>query len=187
MRILREYEFTIMKHFELYRLSHFQLILHFCGWVIMGFASCKDSTEKIQVLQYQIDSLKQQLAETYKPGFGEFMNSLQQHHEKLWFAGQNENWKLAAFELQELQEVASDIEKYQTQRAESKLITMIKPALDSLDQSVQEANKTKFINQYHFLTNSCNRCHQTTQFEFNVVKIPETNKFSNQDFSKYQR
>ena len=35
------------------------------------------------------------------PGFEEFMSNIQAHHAKLWFAGQNHNWKLADFEIHE--------------------------------------------------------------------------------------
>src|SRR6187549_1736954 len=79
------------------------------------------------VLQNRIDSLEHKLADTYKPGFGEFMSSIQVHHNKLWFAGESQNWKLADFEIHEIQESIDDIEKYQTERQESKKIEMIKP------------------------------------------------------------
>lgn len=61
--------------------------------------ACNQQTDNTQVLQNRIDSLEQKLANTYKPGFGEFMSGIQAHHSKLWFAGQNENWKLADFEV----------------------------------------------------------------------------------------
>lgn len=59
-----------------------------------GLFACNQPTDKTQVLQNRIDSLEQKLANTYKPGFGEFMSGIQAHHSKLWFAGQNENWNL---------------------------------------------------------------------------------------------
>mgnify|MGYP001792296011 CR=1 FL=1 len=43
------------------------------------------------LLQQKVDSLQQQLAKTYKPGFGEFMSGIQIHHAKLWFDGKNQN------------------------------------------------------------------------------------------------
>ncbi|MBL0268653.1 MAG: hypothetical protein IPP99_08310 [Chitinophagaceae bacterium] len=58
-------------------------------WV-SALSSCKQQTDNKQ-LQNRIDSLEIQLANSYKPGFGELMSSIQTHHAKLWFAGQNEN------------------------------------------------------------------------------------------------
>jgi len=81
--------------------------------------------------------LEIKLANTYKPGFGEFMNGIQAHHSKLWFAGQNDNWKLAGFEVHEIMEAIEDIQKFQTERKESQMIGMINPALDSINNAIQ--------------------------------------------------
>ena len=40
------------------------------------------------------------------------MLMVQMRHAKLWFAGEKENWDLAAYELQELVEDFDDLEKY---------------------------------------------------------------------------
>ena len=42
--------------------------------------------------------------ETMRPGLGELMSIIQLHHAKLWFAGTNENWELASFEMDEIRE-----------------------------------------------------------------------------------
>jgi len=84
------------------------------------FFGCSQPNENTQLLESRIDSLERKLADTYKPGFGEFMSSIQVHHSKLWFAGQNDNWKLADFEVNEIKETVEAIEKYQTEREESK-------------------------------------------------------------------
>ncbi len=34
----------------------------------------------------------------YQPGMGELMTTIQLHHAKLWFAGKNANWALAAYD-----------------------------------------------------------------------------------------
>lgn len=129
-----------------------------------------------------MDSLQSKLDKAYKPGFGEFMSSIQVHHNKLWFAGQNQNWKLADFEIHEIQENIEDIEKYQTEREESGKIGMIKPALDSVTSAIEQKNSAAFKSSYTLLTNTCNNCHEATNFDFNRVKIPDNPPFSNQVF-----
>ena len=148
----------------------------------LTLCSCNQKQDNTQVLQNRIDSLQKQLTETYKPGFGEFMSSIQAHHSKLWFAGQNENWKLADFEVHEIMEVVEDIHKFQTERKESRKIEMINPALDSINYAIQQKNPALFKSSFSLLTNTCNNCHRATDFEFNVVKIPDTQPYSNQDF-----
>src|SRR5436305_14809348 len=61
----------------------------------------------------------------YKPGLGEFMSSIQVHHAKLWFAGINQNWKLADVEMHEIGETLDDIRQFNTDRPEPKSLAMI--------------------------------------------------------------
>jgi hypothetical protein len=59
---------------------------------------------------------------------------------------------------------------------------MIDPAIDSVNHAIEQKDAIRFKSSFIFLTNTCNKCHLATDFEFNVVKIPETSPFSNQDF-----
>ncbi len=146
------------------------------------FFSCNNTSDKNQVLQTRIDSLEKKITNTYKPGFGEFMSGIQSHHAKLWFAGQNKNWKLADFEIHEIMESIAAIQQYETERKESQLIGMINPAIDSVTNAINQKNTALFNSSYSLLTNTCNNCHHAANFEFNVVKIPDIQSFSNQDF-----
>lgn len=148
-----------------------QIIFLFIALVI---SSCNEQTDSIKALQNRIDSLENKLTDTYKPGFGEFMGNIQAHHAKLWFAGQNNNWKLADFEVHEIIEAIGNIQKYQTEREESQLIGMINPALDSVKNAIEQKNIEMFKSSYSLLTNTCNSCHRAANFEFNVVKIPNS-------------
>ena len=149
---------------------------------VVCLCGCHHSAKETQVLQASIDSLEQKLAESYKPGFGEFMSGIQAHHSKLWFAGQNQNWKLADFEIHEIMEATEDIRKYETDRKESELIGMINPAIDSINVAIHKKDPALFKSSFTLLTNTCNACHHAASFEFNVVKIPDSQPFSNQDF-----
>jgi hypothetical protein len=150
--------------------------------LIPGLFACNHQADSTQLLQNRIDSLEYKLADTYKPGFGEFMSGIQAHHSKLWFAGQSYNWQLADFEVHEIMEAIADIQKYQAERKESQVIQIINPALDSMNMAIQQRNPALFDKSFIFLTNTCNNCHRATNFEFNQVKIPDTQQFSNQEF-----
>jgi hypothetical protein len=145
-------------------------------------SSCKQQTESTRALQSRIDSLEKKLAATYKPGFGEFMSSIQVHHAKLWFAGQNQNWELADFEMHEIGETLDAIKEYQTEREEAKKIDMLKPSLDAVKDAIEKKDPTLFNSSYLLLTTTCNNCHKAVNFGFNVVKVPDTPPFSNQAF-----
>jgi hypothetical protein len=151
----------------------------------IGLFACNQPADNTQVLQNRIDSLERKLADTYKPGLGEFMSGIQAHHSKLWFAGQNENWKLADFEVHEIMEAIEDIQKFQKERKESQMIGMINPALDSINKAIKQKSPALFKSSYTLLTNTCNNCHRAAGFEFNVVKTPDSQPFSNQDFKHH--
>ena len=118
-----------------------------------------------------------------KPGLGELMLGIQTHHAKLWFAGKNENWKLANFEMDEIRELIETAQKIETDRKEISSLPMIFPALDSLAFSINNRNEKLFENDFLMLTNACNACHTKTNFEFNVITVPTSPPVKNQDFS----
>ena len=149
--------------------------------MLLSFYSCSDKTENSK-LHLQIDSLRQKLDDTYKPGLGEFMSGIQVHHAKLWFAGINKNWRLADFEIGEITESFDDIKKYCTDRSEIKFLYLIDPALDSMNNAVRAQDTLRFRNCFDFLTSTCNNCHRSVNYNFNVVKTPATPPFSNQEF-----
>ena len=145
--------------------------------------ACNQPAGNTQLLQNRIDSLEKKLAGTYKPGFGEFMSGIQVHHAKLWFAGQNQNWPLATFEIDEIKEALEGITTYCTDRPESKFITTITPSLDSVSNAIALKNPAQFKNSYMMLTNTCNSCHKATSHAFNVITVPGQPPFSNQKFT----
>jgi len=147
-------------------------------WVLTG---CSQD-QKLADLKSRIDSLDARISVSYKPGFGEFMSSVQVHHAKLWFAGKEQNWRLAEFELHEISEIMEDLQKQQSGRRETQSLAMIKPSLDTMRQVVEQKNPARFKEAFTKLTQMCNECHKAVDFSFNVVKIPETPPFSNQSF-----
>jgi hypothetical protein len=148
----------------------------------MGFSSCNSPSSDNQVLQNRIDSLEKKLGETYKPGFGEFMSGIQIHHAKLWFAGENKNWRLATFEINEIEESLSGIKQYCTDRPETKSLGMIDQPIDSINAAIGKQDPDLFKKNFNLLTQTCNNCHKETNHEFNVITIPLNPPFSNQDF-----
>src|SRR6478752_304076 len=143
-------------------------------FLIILLTSCHNSYVPTQDLQSQIDSLKTQMNTAYKPGLGEFMSGIQVHHEKLWFAGTAQNWQLANFEIHEIMEAVDDIKQYASDRPETKSIIMLQPAIDSLNNSIQQKNEKSFKESFVILTNTCNSCHAAVNYNFNRIKIPET-------------
>ena len=148
------------------------------------FTSCSNNKEleqKLATQQLKIDSMQKEI-NNMKPGLGELMAGIQTHHAKLWFAGTNQNWKLASFELDEIKEMVVMAEKIETDRPEIKSLPILQPSLDSIENSIQVKDRLKFISGFTILTSNCNKCHEENKFEFNVITIPSALPVSNQDF-----
>jgi hypothetical protein len=154
--------------------------------LVFMFTACNQQSNQVQEMQSTIDSLQKKLDETYKPGFGEFMSGIQMHHAKLWFAGQNKNWPLADFEVHEISESLDDIQKFCKDRPEVKSIGMINPAIDSVNNAIQQKSLPLFKSSFILLTNTCNNCHKATEHAFNVVTIPVNLPVVNQEFKPVQ-
>jgi len=80
--------------------------------VLCILLACNEQNNRVNQMQATIDSLQDKLNKTYRPGLGEFMTGIQVHHAKLWFAGQNQNWSLADFEIHEIGESLDDINEF---------------------------------------------------------------------------
>lgn len=135
-----------------------------------------------QQLQAKIDSLQAKLNDAYKPGLGEFMMGIQEHHAKLWFAGINQNWKLADFEVHEIGETLDDVKKYCTDRPEIKSLGIIDPAINNIKAAISKEDIGKFKSGFTELTKDCNTCHKDNQHGFNIITIPVSLPVTNQDF-----
>jgi hypothetical protein len=146
--------------------------------------SCGQAGPDNAALQVQVDSLQRRISNSYIPGLGEFMSGIQVHHEKLWFAGNAQNWKLANFEMDEIREALDDIQRFCTDRPEVASIPMILPPMDSVSKAVAQQDLPRFKSGFMLLTGTCNNCHRATRHEFNVIQIPTTPPFSNQVFTK---
>ena len=59
---------------------------------------------------------------------------------------------------------------------------MIYGALDSVLTVIQQKNEVDFKIRFQSLTNTCNNCHRTVNFEFNEVIIPTALPVTNQEF-----
>jgi len=155
----------------------------FFSLLLLFLAACSNNSDQISEMQKKLDSLQVIVNDSYKPGFGEFMTNIQIHHSKLWFAGINQNWKLADFEVQEIKESLEDIQTFQAEREETKTLPIIFAPLDSVQHAIDKKNLNNFKKSFDLLTNTCNTCHKAVHNEFNKIIIPDSPPFSNQKFN----
>ncbi len=114
------------------------------------------------------------------------MESYQRFSQKLWFAGQAENWELADFYTHEIHEVTEELiegDVYHDGRNLSKLAEdMIESKIEDMDKAIDAENEELFVKNYLGLINACNACHTAAEYEFIKIRVPTINPF-NQNFS----
>jgi hypothetical protein len=127
-------------------------------------------------------------AEPYVPGLGEIMSLTQMRHLKLWFAGQAENWELASYETDELEEGFADVVRFHpTHKSSPEPLTRLVPEftegpIEALRSAIAQRDLAAFTAGFDSLTQGCNGCHRAADFSFNVVVQPTSNPYSNQSF-----
>ena len=127
-------------------------------------------------------------SEPYIPGLGEIMSLTQMRHLKLWFAGQAENWALAAYETDELEEGFGDVVRFHpTHTGSPAPLSELVPEftagpIEALRSAIERRDVAGFTDAYDLLTQGCNGCHRAAEFSFNVVERPSANPHSNQRF-----
>ena len=123
----------------------------------------------------------------YAPGMGELMTTIQLHHAKLWFAGKNANWALAAYNESLIQSAFKKIQRYHGETAEAHAASMIDGPMDSISAAIARQDSPAFTRSFTLLTTTCNNCHAVTNHAYNVIIIPHDLPVANQDFSNTHR
>jgi hypothetical protein len=130
----------------------------------------------------------------FKPGFDDMMTMMiQPRHLKLYYAGQQENWVLARFQVNELRaafgrigDTIPDFGFFPVDDAFE--ATMFEP-MDAMLAAINASDRDEFNRAYVGLTAACNACHDAMHFPFLVVKVPDANaaaSYANQDFTPVQ-
>lgn len=125
--------------------------------------------------------------EPYQPGLGEFMTAIQLRHAKLWFAGKNSNWNLAAYEIDEIKEGLEDAARlhptFDGVPVAEMIKTIIDPRVERLGKAIEGKNHTQFVAAFDELTSGCNSCHAGAGKPFIRIQRPSEPPLSNQNFA----
>ena len=123
----------------------------------------------------------------FKPTLSDLMTMLiQPRHQKLWAAGQQRNWTLAAFQLREMRsgfdKIAATIPKYINIDLGPTFINIMDSQVRAVNGAITGQNAALFNTAFADLTASCNSCHEALNHAFLVMKVPEVTGYANQDF-----
>src|SRR5215472_262404 len=127
----------------------------------------------------------------YRPSLADLMNTtVQPRHVKLAFAGREQNWALAAYELKQLSDAFDRLSlqwpQWRQQRIVELVETIVRDPLFQLDFAVKNKDEAKFAEYYGHLTDACNACHQAALQTPVVIQDPKESMFPDQDFRPKQ-
>ena len=119
----------------------------------------------------------------YVPGLGDLMGSLQVQHGKLWFAGEQHNWLLAAYAVDAVKEGIADMivlrPRYKGESIVDMLALLTAKPLQDLDEAVEAEDSALFIQAYDLLTEGCNVCHSNHDYGFIAIQRPTAPAWTN--------
>ncbi len=115
------------------------------------------------------------------------MGRMQVYANKLWFAGDAENWELSAFYIEEIEEAMEEIEESNAEENGVNLSQAVKEwgltPIKNLEKTVESKDKKQFILEYDNLTINCSGCHTTTKHSYIRIIRPTSPIFTNQKYS----
>lgn len=128
----------------------------------------------------------------FSPGFADLMTMLvQPRHLKLYYAGMQGNWELAAFESRalsaSLRRIGQAIPRYRDSGSVDEAVDdMMGPGIKAVDAAITAGDSKQFTKAFGDLTAGCNACHTYTEHPFVVIQVPEANAknfaYPNEDF-----
>ncbi|MEX2216516.1 MAG: hypothetical protein WD768_20555 [Phycisphaeraceae bacterium] len=148
--------------------------------------SSDSKSAEVASLKAEVERLKGMV-----PDQAHAMADVGYHYSNLWFAGQNENWPLAQFMMNEVKShlrwAVRIIPKRKTNAGLEVDLTGILGGLETstlkdLEQTIKDKSKAKFTEAYKMQLTACMSCHQATSKEFIRLQVPERPEASILDF-----
>ena len=124
----------------------------------------------------------QAASETYASTLSDIMGLTQLRHIKLWYAGRARNWKLANFEIGQIEETFGKAAMLYRNIPIELIASGSKP-LEALRKAATEKDPVVFAKAFEDLNNSCNDCHRAAQVGFIKIQTPTSSPFTNQQFN----
>jgi hypothetical protein len=116
------------------------------------------------------------------PRLGDIMIAKQWRHIKLWFAGKQRSWNLAAYELAQLRASLAEAATLYSGIPVSDVAIMAGP-IQSIDKAIQSKDSAGFVKGFNELTAGCNACHREMGREFIEIRAPSDSPFNDQVFA----
>lgn len=140
-----------------------------------------------QSLRQEVEKLSH-LVEERPIELATFMAGYERFIQKLYAAGTAQNWELAAFYYEELEETAEQLEKLRITDdgipvSAMMRLNLIEP-LETLEKAIEKKDRDAFIQALGTVVSHCNSCHAAVGKAYIRFSLPQPNHPPRQLFSK---
>lgn len=135
--------------------------------------SCGPESEKADgewirgTAQEKIDALERNIG-----GFGTAMREVDHRYQELYWAGKDENWEYADYQLEDLEEAIENGIERRPKRAQSAK-HFLDVTIPDMEDAIRSKDSTTFFVEFERLRTGCNNCHQMEDVPFIQVGIPK--------------
>jgi hypothetical protein len=126
------------------------------------------------------------LSDAYVPALAYIMDDVQTRHIKLWFAGKNRNWMLAAYELNQLLGRFNEAIRFYRSIPVAEIEAADGPLVE-LKNAINAKAGAQFDTAFGKVTAACNSCHDAAEIGFVTITKPSSSPYSDQSFAPRQK
>lgn len=116
--------------------------------------------------QEQIETIEKQFR-----GFDMAMVETGYRYQELYWAGQDENWEYADYQLKKIAKTIKNGLERRPKRSKS-AESFLNVTIPEMEKALQKRDSTAFSKQFDLLTNSCTNCHQMENVPTFIVQKP---------------
>lgn len=113
------------------------------------------------------------------------MSFMSRYTHKLYLAGAAQNWELADIYSHEIEEIAVEIIEGNHVddgvNISELMEAMLLPQIEQMEGAIDRGEPAHFEESYNTLIQTCNQCHDASNYGAVQVSIPQSNPF-NQEF-----
>ena len=117
----------------------------------------------------------QEILEKIEGQFGGFSGTMVEvtyRYKELYWAGQDENWEYALYQIEHIEEALEQGFMRRPER-EASAQQFVNQSLPEIEGFAKEGDKEAFLVSFTELAAACNTCHNMEEVEFMVVDIPK--------------
>jgi len=140
--------------------------------IFLFLSACNQKQEAVQGQWIKGNAKKKlETIESQFRGFDMAMVETGYRYQELFWAGQDQNWEYADYQLEKIQKAIENGLERRPRRAQSAqhFLTVTVP---QMKEALNKRNKIIFNENFQLLTNSCVSCHAMEKVPFFTVKTP---------------